>query len=302
MTQAVFTIVKPIAVTPAMRLSTNVADEALPAWVAKNYVLGDQVVSDRAIWECKQAGNSATAPVKGDPLWLRVRAVNSWAALDRQKLTPTRHSGTATYVFKPGEAISAFAAINLEECRWITVRMVDPDFGEVYNQTHVVGEMPIGADWHSFLIMPWEWADDSQGFFLDLPTFPNAELHIEFVGTAGLEIGAMLFGMARQFGAGINWGLELGLKDYSSKEADKYSEVEIVERFAADTVDSTPVIYTSEMTLLHRYLKGLRATPALYIHVAEQASTNVYALFQDMRIVMSNKKYSQLSIRLESLL
>ena len=297
-----FTIVKPVEMTPAKLISTNVLNEAIAAWAAKAYAIGEQCIHDRSIWESKLAGNSATPPKQGDPMWYRVRAVNSWAALDRKKLTPTRHPGTATYVFKPGEAISAFAIINAKELRWVNVRMVDPDYGEVYNRTNVVGELPIASDWHSFLLLPWEWADDSQGFFLDLPTFPNATLHVELVGTSEMEIGAMLFGMARSFGKGIHWGLELGLKDYSSKEADKYAETEIVERFSADTVDCTPMVYTAEVTLLHRFLKDLRATPALYINIQEQAATNVYALFQDMRITFENVKYSELNIRLESLI
>lgn len=302
MSRNLFTIVKPVEVTPAKLISTNVLNEAIPAWVAKAYAIGEQCIYDRSIWEAKLATNSATPPKKGDPMWYRVRAVNSWAALDRKKLTPTRHPGTATYVFKPGEVISAFAIINAKELRLATVRMVDPDYGEVFNRTNVVGQMPIGADWHSFLIMPWEWADDSQGLFLDLPTFPNATLHVELTGTSDMEIGAMLFGMARSFGKGIRWGMELGLKDYSSKEADKYAETEIVERFGADTVDCTPMIYTSEISILHRYLKELRATPALYINVQDQAATNVYALYQDMRITFDNQKYSELNIRLESLI
>ncbi|MNT32414.1 hypothetical protein D3C72_1682930 [compost metagenome] len=63
-----------------------------------------------------------------------------------------------------------------------------------------------------------------------------------------------------------------------------------------------PRIYTSEFTQLQRYLKSLTASPALYINVQDQAATNVYALFQDMRIVMNNTKYSDLSIRLQSLI
>lgn len=302
MTVPQFTIVKPVEMTPAKLISTNVPNEAIQAWAAKAYVLGEQCIYERSIWEAKMAGSSSVPPKKGDAMWLRVRAVNSWAALDRQKLTPTRHSGTATYVFKPGEAISAFAVINAKELRWITVRMVDPDYGEVYNKTNVVGELPVASDWHSFLILPWEYADESQGFFLDLPTFPNASLHVELTGSAQMEIGAMLFGMARSFGRGIRWGLELGLKDYSSKETDKYAEIEIVERFSADTVDSTPVIFAAEATLCHRYLKSLRATPALYINIQNQAATNVYALFQDMRITFDNQIYCELNIRLESLI
>ncbi|MCD2164647.1 hypothetical protein [Comamonas koreensis] len=303
MTTPQFTILKPLDVTPAMLVSTNVPNEAIPAWAPGNYVLKQQCVSDRSIWEAIMVGNSAAKPAKGDGFWVRVGAVNSWAALDRQKLRPTRvASGYAKYVFQPGQVISAFAAINMTEVRQTTVKLIDPEFGIVYDDTRVVGELPIAADWHAFLILPWEYGDDTQGFFMDLPSYPNARLEVEFTGTESMEIGAMLFGMARSFGAGIQWGLEASLKDYSSKEEDRWGNIEITEGFVADTVDVEPRIYTSEFTQLQRFLKSLVATPALYINVQDQAATNVYALFQDMRIVMSNVKYSDLSIRLQSLI
>lgn len=297
-----FTVVKPLAVTDAMVVSTNVQDEAIPAWQAGSCTLGQQRIYQQAIWECKQTGSSDQPPAPGHPLWLRVRSVNSRAALDRKKFTATRRAGHISYVFAPGAAIGAFAALNLNGASQIRVRLVDPASGTVYDKTQIPGALPVAPDWHAFWLLPWEAGDDSQGLFMDLPAYPFAQLHVDITGTAELAVGAMLFGPRHEWGAGIRFGLQLSGRDYSLKETDRYGETELVEGFYADLIDCNPVIYRHEITHMHRFLKGLRATPALYVIVQDQAATNIYAKYTDFRIVYENAKFAELSIQLESII
>lgn len=300
-TKTKFAIIKPLAIEPAMRISTNVADEVLPTWSSGSYELGQRVISERSIWECIAAGESASTPSGGDGRWLRVRAVNSWAALDKRKFTGTTQANSISYVFALGRAVDAVAVIKLTECDSVRVRVIDPVYHTVYDQTRVTGMLPTAPDWHAFLLGEWEPSEEA-ALFEDLPWYPNAQLHIDIVGSSGLAIGAMLFGEYRDWGVGVRQGVTFGGVDYSSTDADEYGETELIERFFADTVDATPVIYRNEIGALHRYLKALRATPALYVIVSDISTGILYGKYNDFRISHSNAKFAEVSIQVEALI
>lgn len=297
-----FTILKPLAVTPAMLISTNVTDEPIAAWAAGDFVLGQQCIHNRAIWECIRAAESINPPAVGDTIFIRVRSVNSWACLDRQKMSPTRRASSISYVFAPGNYYNAFAAVRVLNCNAVHVRLIDPVYGEIFSRSFNTGKVPVRSNWHAFLLQKWVGEEQSGVFIGDLPSFPTAHLHVDFIGTTGLSVGALMFGDATVWGKGINNGLTFDGVDWSKKDADEYGDAELVEGFFADTADFDVVLYRSEFLGMHRLLKSLRATPALYMMIDDMPDTMIYGKFNDFSLTHSNAKFAELSISLESMI
>lgn len=302
MSTSTLTVVQPLAVLPAMLVSTDVPEADYPAWAAgTTYAEGDRVivVADHKVYQSVIAGNVGKPPATSPTAWAEVSATNRWKAFDRSVSTQTAKASSISYRLKPGQAITTLSALNLKGCNSMRVRVVDVTYGTVYDRTENLAGVPVAADW-------WEWyfgekRTPTQALFSDLPSFPAADVLIDFTGTAELAVGVILLGNVKKFSMGVRMGARVGIQDYSRKERNDFGDVLLVERAFAKRASFSLLLKSAEVDQFAKFLASVRATPCLWIGSSRFESTTVYGFYKSFDIVLSYFDFADCELDLEGL-
>lgn len=259
-------IMRPLAVTDASLVSSTVPEDDAPLWSADTvYPIGDLVMllSTHAVYENSLADNQGKSPELHPDLWTRVRATNRWRCMDRNSSARTAQAGEMSYVFAPGTAVPMVAVVGLVNAASVRVRLIDPVYGTVFDQTQYPGPMPIAPD-------PWEWAfgEWSGGKTLakvgGMPSFPTAALHVDLVGGPELAMSHLLYGQPRLWGEGVSWGVRLGRAVYSKVEPSPYGDLELLKRPTARKPSFEVRLRREELDPLMDFLETIDAQICLF--------------------------------------
>lgn len=291
-------IMKPLAVTDAVLVSSTVPEADEPEWlVGSTYAVGDQVqrTSTHSVYENDVADNLGNPPELNPDKWRRVRATNRWRLFDGTNSSRTEQANAISYVFDPDSAVTTLAALNLRNCTSVRVRQVDPVYGTVTDQYLYPGPLPVRAD-------PWEWAfgqwtgGKTLAVFDGLKSYPNAALHVDFVGGAELAVGLLMFGQMREWGVGIKRGGRLGRKSYSRNETNNFGDLQLVKRPTAKRTSFETLVRNAEVDPLMDYLDSIDATVCLFIGPAGFESTVVYGVYRDHEVLLEHLDHSILQL------
>lgn len=179
------------------------------------------------------------------------------------------------------------------------IRLDDPVYGNVYDKTVDLSSVPETVGW-------WGWffgqrVQPSLTVSLDLPSFPSAELTLDFFGGIDLAVGTVLFGQQTFLGKGIKYGARVGIKDYSRKEANDFGDVVLVQRAFAKRANFDMYLDKAQTDSVQNILSGLRAVPCLWIGSSEYESTILYGIYKDFEVMISYPTYSDCSLEIEGL-
>lgn len=303
------TIVKPIVITDAMLVDTDIAEDDYPAWNSgTTYALGDRVIltSTHRIYESLQGTNTNNNPVTATTFWVDVSATNRWKLFDTvvstQTIQPDSPSNTFYYELQLGQAINALAAINLTNCNQIEIEMTSPSAGSpgiVYNETIDLSALPPLPDW-------WSWffgqrTVPQQHIALDLPSYPDATVRVTFSGGDNLAVGGLLFGQQQKFGLGMRYGARVGIQDYSRKETNEFGDTVLVQRAFAKRANISILMDKNETDILQSYLASIRATPCLWIGSNDYDATIIYGFYNNFDILISYPEHSECDLEIEGL-
>lgn len=298
------TVVRPIPVTPAMLIATDVAETDYAEWaVGKTYSVGERCISNvkHKVYQSKVDGNVGNDPDTDAAglNWITVGATNRWKPFDASVSTQVRQADSFSYQIRPGMAITSLAVLNITGATQLRGRLIDSTAGTVYDRTIDLRRVPLSSGW-------WQWyfgerSAPTQALLNDLPSYPTADLHLDVVGTADLAVGVILPGQARQFGLGVQYGARLGIQDYSRKEPNEFGDVYLVERAFANRASFTLTLLKEEVDRFHRFLSDVRATACLWIGSDYYESATVYGFYKSFDIVISYYDYSDCELELEGL-
>jgi len=296
------TVVDPVALTDAMLIDCNVPETDYDAWDADTtYDQGDRVivVSAHKVYESLVDGNTGNTPGADVLNWQEVGATNRWKPFDQSVSSQVKQADAISYQLRPGRAATALAALNLSGATAMRARVVAPVTGDVYDRTIDLSAHPLESGW-------WAWyfgerRSPTQAILTDLPSYPTADLYIDFTGTADLGVGVILFGQARRFSMGVKYGARLGIQDYSRKERNDFGDVMVVERNFAKRASFTLQLGADEVDSLHRFLSSVRARACLWMGSTRYESTTVYGFYKSFDIVISYFDYSDCDLELEGL-
>ncbi len=309
MSDAPFRIVPSIAVTDAMLVATDVPEADYPAIAGTiTYAAavapanGSRVISTstHSIYECILGFTTPGVPVAPelDPThWLRVSATNRHKLFDLRNSSRTAQADSFYYRLQPGVAITTLDARGLIGCTSVRARLTDPAYGAVYDRTVSTAPVPPASDWWSFYFGVWT-AGAGRALFDDLPAFPNAELRVDFAGTSDLAVGALVFGQARTWGRGVKYGVRVGIQDYSTKDTNRWGDLDLVEGAFADRATFSVDIRKTEVDNLKAFLATLRATPALYIATGLYEAASVLGIYKDFDILIPGPTWADCDINL----
>lgn len=265
-------ILIPIEITDAMiKSGTSVAEPDTAAgevaWVASaTYALGDERLSEHAIYECVKAHNASTVLPRLDAKnWLRKRASNRYAPFDYYLSTRGQGTGSVTYVLQPG----FFRAVDVRGLVGDRIKITarDAPGGAVTKEIDQdLFEQPPGL--YELLFMPLTKRTDAS--LRDIPISPTAEVTITVSGGAGASVGIgklsvgiwqSLIGQDK-FG-GVESGPRARPKSYTYRKFNDDGTFERVQRGSATNVDFSVTLETSEASAASAILTQILDTPVV---------------------------------------
>lgn len=295
-------VVNPVVIKPEMLIDSNVPEDDYPIYSASEAYARDArvIVPDtHDVWQSVADNNIGSTPGASNK-WLRVGAVNRWRAFDDAINTQTSKSESITYRIKPGKAVTAVSALNLTGATSMRVRVIDPVFGELANQTQRLGRRSLKVGWWSF----WfgERQAPTQAHFLQLPGLPSAEVEITIEGGDHLAVGVILIGVQRLFSLGVKMGARVGIQDFSQKKRSEFGNLLIQEGSFADRAGFSMLLRAKEVDAFKAFCKTVRATPCLWIGSNRYESTTIYGIYKNFEILINYYEYSDADLELESLI
>lgn len=297
-------VIAPLAVTPAMLVSTDVPETDYPEWTAgSTYAIGARVIvaAQHKVYESAVDGNTGNNPVtpSAEPKWKVVGPTNRWRPFDKSVSSQVKQANNISYRIKPGQAITSLGLLNVTGATSIRVRVVDPTFGTVYDKTTAMAPIPVAVGW-------WEWffgerRTPTQALLQDLPSFPMADVLIDIAGTADLAIGVILMGQRRTFSLGVRSGARVSFQDYSIKDRNEFGDVILLERGFARRASFQMLLSSREVDAFNDFLVSVRATPCLWIGSERFEATAVYGFCKNYDILLSYYDYADSELELEGL-
>lgn len=295
-------IIKPMEVTPAMLVSSNVPETDHAEWaVGTTYAKGARVIlaAQHKVYQSAIDANVGKDPAADQTAWLEVGSTNRWKPFDKSITSQVVQSTIIEYRIKPGAPISALALLNIDAAVSMRIRMIDPAYLTVYDETINLSRLPLESGW-------WAWffgerRAPTQVIVSDLPTYPNADILVEITGGTGLAVGVILLGQLRTFGLGPRIGMRLGIQDYSRKDRNDFGDVILVERAFAKRITFSMPLRSHQVDELHYFLSEIRATPCLWVVSTKYETAVAYAFYRSFDIVIPYYDYSDCEIELEGL-
>lgn len=289
-------VIKPLAITPAMLVSSDAVTESVPAWaIGTTYGAGEahRVIDDNIIWQSLQAANTAQRPADSPTWWVAVSATNPWRMFDLSSSSQTKRANTLTVKLRPGTIVTALAAVGMQGVSLLRVRMVSDVYGLVSEQEIVRRRLPFGRGF-------WHWcygrrSEPLTSYITSLPSFLDAEITIEFEGSSELGVGTLLLGTVSSWGLGVRTGMSLDLQSFSTKKRDEWGAVKLVRRLTSDTQKIPMVLSRAETVQFYRFVASLDGLPALWITDVDA----IYGFHESFNVLIAYSSASEAQLTIQ---
>ncbi len=294
-------VVKPIAFTPAMLISTT-ALEPTPAWVSGTSYAKDAEVTwpnpsgNVRRWKSLINTNTDTPGLTAN--WFDLGPCNKCAMFDNLVSTQTTAASPLVVEIQPGDVVSNLALIGLLGDS-VMVEMFSGGV-KVYEATQSLQGAEI-ADWWAYYFTQDEQI--TQALFSDPPAYYTPTIRITLTGTGTVAIGQTVFGPRVDLGS-LSLGASSGIIDYSRKVTDEFGDTEFVKRAFADEFSGQLLVGNGQLNSLKRTLRDLRATPALWVGIDDDEYREllvVYGWYRSHRIAINYPAHSLIDLEIEGL-
>jgi hypothetical protein len=296
------TVIKSIALTDAMLTATSLAEADYAAWSAGTaYAVGARVIvaSVHKVYESIAASNTGHDPVTSSVWWVEVGPTNRWKPFDLSSTSQMSFVASAYYEITPSAAVNAVGLINIAGVTAIRIRLSDPVFGVVYDQSTDLIPAISESSWYAWFFEPRQSKDSF--IALDLPSYPIAVLRIDLTTVGTAYVGGIVFGYQRTIGQGVQYGARLGIQDYSRKERNTFGDVQLVQRAYALRNSLSMMIDNEELDNTARLLAELRSTPCIWIASDRYESLVIFGFYSSFEILISYPQYSQCTLDIEGM-
>ena len=305
-------IIKPIATTDDNLVSSSVAENDHSEWSAATvYSIGDYCISTTThkIYLCKVAStnNDPTeeANIYDDEdedaitgYWEEVSSTNKWKMFDGKSRAATTATSSIVVSIAPGALFNSLAILNIEAVN-VNVTVTDPTAGEVYNSDVDLVDNSEAIDAYTWCFSPI--IHKPNAVVTDLPSYPDATVTITATDEGNtVEIGEIVVGTTKYIGA-LNYGYEVGMEDYSTKDKDDDGNVTLIEGVYSNTIELTGSMKPSMVYDVQRTLASYRATPLVWVGYAGKEETITYGWFSDFDITIPGIALSYITIDVEEL-
>ena len=242
------------------------------------------------------SGHDPTA-ADGPTYWQVLYSTNRWKMFNQTVQQQTELAGGFNVVVTPAAIISGISAVNVD-CESITILMVDPTEGTVFNQTYsMVSDSGI-TSWYAYFFTPIE--RDSDLAVLGLPAYSTAVITVTFTDAGTAKCGALVLGVTQDIGIS-QYGASFGIQDYSTKSTDSAGNVSIDVGSFSDIADVDVLIETGRFAQIKKILTDARSVPSVWIVEPNVQGLIIYGYFREFNILMTNPNVSLTTLSIEGL-
>ena len=252
------------------------------------------------IYESLQASNLARYPLlaSSSTWWVYVGDTNRWKMFDASVSSQTSNLTTIDVTLAASGRINSVVLLNVSAAS-AQITMTDPTDGVVYDvTTSLISDSGI-LDWYAYFFEAIERVVDLAT--TSLPPYTNASIRIVLTDTGNTVLcGACILGLSKDIGS-TQYGLSVGIQDYSIKQRDTFGNYTILERAFNKRADMTVWVQNQLVDKLQALLAQYRAAPIVYIGEATFGSTIVYGFYKDFTVSIAYHTVSICTISLEGL-
>jgi hypothetical protein len=290
--------IRPIEVTPAKLINSNVPETDNPPWsAAATYSIGNKVMLDHRNYEALAAVAAGVKPgaetitAESPAKWLDRGATNRWKMFDEIVGTLTTRPGSVTVTIQPGSVVNSLALINVQG-ESVTVVMTDPIEGVVATRNYTLIDGAVD-NWY-------DWFFEDIEFRTSLPAYGTASLTITVTSSGTAGVGALVVGKTAEIGTAL-YGTGVGIDDYSVKERDAFGGWSVTEKAFSDTAKFPVAVDTDRVTKIKRMLTDVRAKPVVWVGEETYEATIIYGFFTSFDLVYSGPDVSDFQLEIEGL-
>lgn len=296
-------VIKTVPVTDAILTATDIPETDHAAYAAgTTYTLGQRVIvpSTHEVYESLQATNLGHDPLLEDTWWGRVSATNRWKVFDPSSTSQTVIGTSAYYELTPGQSVDSVALVNVTGLENVRIRVIDPVYGTVFDQTASLLTPPSSATWYAWFFEPR--TGQSQFVVTGLPQYPSAKVRVDLESSSTAKVGVLLIGTSKAIGSIVKFGVRLSIQDFSGKERNSFGEVSLIKRGNIKTMSLPIEVDTDQLDDVYGSLAELTGTACLWLGTSLFSALNLYGFINTFDIVVSYATHSELSLELEGLL
>lgn len=297
-------VIKPVAITDAMLISSTAPETDHPAWsAATTYALGTRVIltSTHRIYESLQASNLNRAPDSNPAWWLDVAPTNRWACFDQRVSTSTNLASPLTITLAAGYANSV-ALLGLVGDQALVTVTDGPGGALAYTRT-VPLDGTLLVDWYQYFFEPR--LQLAELVLVDLPAYAAARITASITGAAAVACSTLVVGTAYELGD-TRYGAKLNIIDYSRKETDAFGTTTFVRRAFSKRIAVTLRLPTGQINKVQQLMADLRATPCVWVGMdaapaGPYSALVAFGFYRDFSISVDYPSYSACSLDIEGL-
>lgn len=300
---AVMQVLIPLVLDDATLVSSSVAEDDYGEWSnVTTYALGDRVISTSAhrIYESLQNGNTNHDPLADDGTWwVEVGPTNRWAMFDGSVGTTTDATNSIVVVLEPATQIGGLVLLGSQAAQ-MQVQIERTSTSElVYSNTVSLDSYPVG-DWYEYLTAPIHFNSDA--VLTDLPVVADPRITVTITKSGDVSVGSLVLGSVHQMGS-VQYGMQLGIVDYSRKETDAFGATTLVQRAYSRKVDLSMVCDQATLNGIYALLSNLRARAVVWIPTASAGyeASIVYGWYRDFSIDVATPAVYYCTLQIEGM-
>lgn len=250
------------------------------------------------IYESAQASNTGN-DIHDTAWWIFVSAANPLKMFDQISNSQTISSaGSIETTFTAVGTANTVALLNcIGQSATVTVTYGG---STLYTSTQSLLSGGDGvSDWYEYFFGDVGTRNDL--LFTDLPNVSGQTITVEMTAATGsVAIGTLMVGFGYYLGA-TQYGLSLGIIDYSRKQANDFGFYEIVERTFSKRMNATVMLPNTRVDEICNLLPQYRATPAVWIGSDDFGSSFIYGFIKEWELVIRYVNDSVYTLQIEGL-
>ena len=295
-------LIRPIEITPAKILSST-ATEVYSAWNSTTtYSEGNKVLYNNRIYESLIESNLNKQPDTNPTSWLDIAPSNKTAMFDNVVNTQTTATTSLTVTFQPGVIFDSVVFLNVIGTE-VNVQVKNSPAGSVvYDETVNLDNTQI-FDWYMYFFEDFDFR--TEVLFQNIPPYTAGTIIVTITGASGstVAIGNSTVGSLVNIG-GTQYGLNYGIRDYSTKETDTFGNIKIVQRAFSKRMSPTIFVDNMKLNYVSKVLENLRSTPTVFIATDDSRfeGTIILGFLKDWNIEINYPTYSLISAEIEGLI
>ena len=274
----------------AILQDSNVTENDAPLWsVAETYTLNQirLYVADNIHWVVKSLtnGNIGNVPtgLDTDLNWQFLYVSNRFKMFDLSTGSQTINTNLIDVTMIGTSIVDSAGLLNIDGN---TAQLIgrDSDGIEFFNETKDLISTNGIYDEYTYFFSPI--IKDTDVLFTGIPPYTLATYQVIITADGDAKCGTCLIGKLNSAG-GTEYGMSVGISDYSIKSANEFGEFTITERRYSKEMSLSAFLPKQDADSLANTLNKYRSKPLIYIGADEYKLSFIYGFYKDYRIVVS---------------